>query len=77
MRYRWDNYTGFPRDLYIASHARDFNLEMRKKYHLFEAFFRSIVLSHAKMHNSDGLVNGEELTDWGLRKYIEAFEGKY
>ena len=26
-RYRRDNYTGLPRDLYIASHARDSNLE--------------------------------------------------
>ena len=42
MRYRWDNYTGFPRDLYIVSHGRDSNLEMRKKCHLFELFFRSV-----------------------------------
>ena len=42
MRYRWNKYTGLPRDLYIASHACDSNLEMRKKCHFFEAFFRSV-----------------------------------
>ena len=52
-RYRWDNYTGLPRDLYIASHARDSNLEMRKKCHFFEAFFSkrlSICLEHFFFH---------------------------
>ena len=42
MRYRWDNYSGLMRELYIASYARDSNLEMRKKCHLFEAFFQSV-----------------------------------
>ena len=28
MRYRWDNYAGLSRDLYIASHVRDSNLEV-------------------------------------------------
>ena len=81
MRYRWDNYTGLPHDLYIALHARNSNLEMRKKCHLFKAFFEAfvdlfgafflcledhfcvslIVLSYAKIHNSDGLVVEEKI----------------
>ena len=86
MRYRWDNYTGLPRDLYIASHAHGSNLEMRKKCHLFEAFVdlfgafflclkdHFMILWHAKIHNGDGQV-GEEKIDWlGIEKIYRSFQ---
>ena len=67
MRYRWDNYIGLPRDLYVASHAWERSVIFSRRFFeafvdLFGAFFlylkdhfcvSRIVSSHAKIHKSD------------------------